>query len=715
MSNLAQQYISQSYQSVINVGTGSGASISSTLQPLTDGYGTISPLSVSSTAVGINGNVYITGSIIPQGSGSFDLGTPTNPFRHAYFSSQSVYLDGHQILSLTPDGTSNLVLQAPTGSSILIGQNISVTNPEITIRPGLILSGSGLENNSSIQFQQGDGYVTNVGNDLIISAVDDGGTPSTASVIIGGIFSNTSNVLVQSPSGSVDLRTDNGVITVGVLGSGTYNVAVASGSSQQNYKNLFINATDVFSLTSPSNLYVSSSANLVLDGNAVVVGTSTLDVVGDYPNIYLEANTNGSGSAFAGVTTYVDATTDPTNVYSAFQLYDPINNNTFGMAISSYNFTGGVPAGTFYGPGTGTRGDDTVFQVVYGDPKLTFYRNTVISGSLNVSGSAGIVGSLQITGSGGNGLSISGSGLYSEGDILTSGSVIATNSISSFNNIIRTENYDGISPKLNIGLGAQNYPGIGVTVNSDINFGNIYGYISIDDIDNANNNTGIALQSFTPYGSGLVTQMYGGGVNSATSDNTIFFAESGNLHFTRDTIDTTGDFNVAGSVNISGTTVLGGPLYANGNQQYATIAVHNSGSLTFTSGSNTPIPYTAQDVNYDFSFNPSVNPSRLWPVHSGVYNIQFSAQFKATSGAGNVWVWLAYGGSAVANTTTRLHLNNNEEAVMALNFVVDYNGEGSYYEIYMRTDNSNIVLLGEPAFDGVPAIPSIITTITQAR
>jgi len=40
MSNLGNQYISGSYQSVLNVGTGSGDYVTSTLKPLTDGYGT---------------------------------------------------------------------------------------------------------------------------------------------------------------------------------------------------------------------------------------------------------------------------------------------------------------------------------------------------------------------------------------------------------------------------------------------------------------------------------------------------------------------------------------------------------------------------------------------------------------------------------------------------------------------------------------------------
>jgi cytoskeletal protein CcmA (bactofilin family) len=46
----------------------------------------------------INGNIYLTGSIIPSGSSIFDLGTETNPFRHLYASSGSIYMDGTRVI-----------------------------------------------------------------------------------------------------------------------------------------------------------------------------------------------------------------------------------------------------------------------------------------------------------------------------------------------------------------------------------------------------------------------------------------------------------------------------------------------------------------------------------------------------------------------------------------------------------------------------------------
>jgi hypothetical protein len=53
----------------------------------------------------ISGNIYLTGSIIPSGSASFDLGSQDHPFRHLYVGSGSVFLGGAKALSLDSSGS----------------------------------------------------------------------------------------------------------------------------------------------------------------------------------------------------------------------------------------------------------------------------------------------------------------------------------------------------------------------------------------------------------------------------------------------------------------------------------------------------------------------------------------------------------------------------------------------------------------------------------
>lgn len=213
MSNLAQQYISQSYQSVMNVGTGSGASITSTLQPLTDGYGTVSPISVSTTDVAIQGTLSITGSIIPYStssvSGAYDLGSPTKPWRHLYVSSGSIYLDGSRVMGLTND-TSNLHFIAPTGSQIQMGTNVFFQNPEVSLNPGMILEATGPETGSSIYFNGGKGQIVSEGDLSFLLVTGDTNNNPSASI-------NFSVANIESGSLSFNGK-DNAQINIDRLG-----------------------------------------------------------------------------------------------------------------------------------------------------------------------------------------------------------------------------------------------------------------------------------------------------------------------------------------------------------------------------------------------------------------------------------------------------------------------------------------------------------------
>jgi hypothetical protein len=71
--------------------------VSSSLISKTGSYATTGSNSFNGNQ-SVNGNIYLTGSIIPSGSTIFDLGTETNPFRHLYASSGSIYMDGTRVI-----------------------------------------------------------------------------------------------------------------------------------------------------------------------------------------------------------------------------------------------------------------------------------------------------------------------------------------------------------------------------------------------------------------------------------------------------------------------------------------------------------------------------------------------------------------------------------------------------------------------------------------
>ena len=159
MSNLGNQYISASYQSVLNVGTGSGDYITSNLKPITDGFGSQTPLRLSTTKMAVSGNLQITGSIesslIPATSGTLDLGSPTKPWRHLYVSSGSVYLNDNQILSLDPNNAADTTIAAPPSGTVnLINDVVFVSQEGLGYQgaAGFTIVGGGTQFESQTRF-----------------------------------------------------------------------------------------------------------------------------------------------------------------------------------------------------------------------------------------------------------------------------------------------------------------------------------------------------------------------------------------------------------------------------------------------------------------------------------------------------------------------------------------------------------------------------------
>lgn len=108
--------------------------------------------------------------------------------------------------------------------------------------------------------------------------------------------------------------------------------------------------------------------------------------------------------------------------------------------------------------------------------------------------------------------------------------------------------------------------------------------------------------------------------------------------------------------------------------------------------------------------------SRIYVANDGVYNIQFSAQLDKTSGAtGNVYIWLDIDGSSVADSASTVAVQGTAaRTVAAWNFVVSLNA-GQYIRLMWSTDDTTIRLLHAAASAPVPAIPSVILTVTQVN
>lgn len=142
-------------------------------------------------------------------------------------------------------------------------------------------------------------------------------------------------------------------------------------------------------------------------------------------------------------------------------------------------------------------------------------------------------------------------------------------------------------------------------------------------------------------------------------------------------------------------------------------------------GVNTPNPFTVNNTpeadGISIANDGSGRPSRITFAYAGTYNIQFSAQFHNTGGAGSgntVNIWFRLNGIDVPNSDTKLTVPSNAPYVVAAwNFIQTVSAT-NYVEIMWATDNTAIVIEYEPAGTtplAHPAIPSVIITAQQIR
>jgi len=106
--------------------------------------------------------------------------------------------------------------------------------------------------------------------------------------------------------------------------------------------------------------------------------------------------------------------------------------------------------------------------------------------------------------------------------------------------------------------------------------------------------------------------------------------------------------------------------------------------------------------------------SRVICDNLGYYNFQFSVQLDKTSGGdGLVYIWARVNGVDIPHSASQVRLQgNNAELIAAWNFVQSM-AAGDYFELMWSVDDTSVVILAQAAAAPVPAIPSVILTVTQ--
>jgi hypothetical protein len=142
---------------------------------------------------------------------------------------------------------------------------------------------------------------------------------------------------------------------------------------------------------------------------------------------------------------------------------------------------------------------------------------------------------------------------------------------------------------------------------------------------------------------------------------------------------------------------------------------------TDQTAANTTTAYAITFNTTDYSNGVYVsNSSRLNVRNHGIYNIQFSFQFKNTSNDGqDVDIWFRKNGTNVANSNSRFHLPTRKSTsdpshlIAAMNFFIEMNA-GDYAEIMWRTTNTSVSLehFDTSTSPTRPAVPSAIVTMS---
>lgn len=129
---------------------------------------------------------------------------------------------------------------------------------------------------------------------------------------------------------------------------------------------------------------------------------------------------------------------------------------------------------------------------------------------------------------------------------------------------------------------------------------------------------------------------------------------------------------------------------------------------------NTAYPMTFNTTDISKGVYIGTPTSRVYVDRVGTYNFQFSAQLnKASASAKHIYIWYRVNGVDAANSAGKVNLSGNDAAVVAAwNYVVELNA-GDYFEMVWSTDDTACQIVTFGASAPVPAVPSVILTVTD--
>jgi hypothetical protein len=111
-----------------------------------------------------------------------------------------------------------------------------------------------------------------------------------------------------------------------------------------------------------------------------------------------------------------------------------------------------------------------------------------------------------------------------------------------------------------------------------------------------------------------------------------------------------------------------------------------------------------------------VSNSRITVAHTGIYNLQFSAQIIKTQGGSSqdLYIYLRKNGINVPESNTKLTLaNNGEYVVAAWNFVESLQANQYLELMWYATDQHIEIARVNNVPASIPMVPSLIVTMNR--
>jgi hypothetical protein len=491
---------------------------------------------------------------------------------------------------------------------------------------------------------------------LNINQAVNGGTHTYSNNIFGGTSTNTINAMAFTGSLTLQNNINNGSITINAA-SASFNEITGGFSGSHTISLSNNNNQGSITITTnrnqPGNINPTYSGNIINGGGSLIITNHSSSVAVNASNNFLQSSISYNNVGAAGLGLH-RTTANITGNYGALSLIASAS------AISAQNNIS--PAAISV--------TNRMYSGSFGSGSLTFNNNQVqgATNTYTVSGSYGGTGT---------GATMLGNGVF--GSLNTF-----------FTNVEGRGMYVDFRSNL---IGGQSLILTGSNNNAITASGGAYfGRFNAD--DGRRNQT---AENIFFVGTGT----------SASNRKTGFLIDSGSNTYVEGTLNVSGSTSLTGSLTIQS----GSSFFANGNKQFNVGAFQSNVTQSGSAGVSQSMNFETTDISSGVSI---VSNSQITLANSGTYNIQFSAQILADTGADDVYIWLKKNGTNVSASAGHVVLANNEELIAAWNYVVDA-AASDYFELAWQNTQGDAVLLSEAASGNIPSIPSIILTVTQVR